>query len=663
MIRFALSPPLPLHDDENGQGYFARLGYFHAGVNAGKFCRYSTVDRFDFRSGRAPFIDAVAALSGVDLERIEANTLRQDGADVFHLRGQKLALPVVRRTFARFCPDCLRADIDGFSGIAEGASRLRWAWLLRPVVACPIHNVRLTELPAPDPVNAFDLPRLFAQHDVELADMTSTDALTPGPLQRYVVDRMSTGGAGGAWLDGQEIAPAVKACEMLGALIDGGPNAQVINHTEEEWARVGDVGFEVCSSGPDAIFDVFGRLRVAGGRTSGRAGPQAAYGFLFNWLNYTSKAQDSGPFRDILRNAICDNFAIGPGEVILGQEITQRRVHSVNSLSSVTGINRWRLYRVMRKLGMIPETAEDAAFNQWVFPAEEGERLVARITNSVHLNEVQHVVGCSKTQAEVLARNGLITSITPIADDQIGQTWGQFNRDDLEAFKDKVFQDTRYHTAESGDFVSLTVAARGKSSTAEIIKWQLERQLRGTRLLHGVQRLDHLRFDRNAILALVKERRGTDLNRVTLVARILGMSVKSVKKLMKAKGNGPRLLPAPAAAIVGQRGNAYVSTTEIERFLTEYITLALVARQVGRHPRSVLRELNLVCVVPVIDASSLGARIYRRDDVVSFLALKGTPPAVPIKNGKHAARAAVYGHKTVIPEENCGFGESDDVIL
>jgi len=646
MIRFPLSPPLPLHEDENGQGYFARLGYFHAGVSAGKFCRYSTVDRFDFRSGRAPFIEAVTALSGVELERIEANTLRQEAVDVFHLRGERLALPVVRRTIARFCPLCLRADTDDTSGIAEGATRLRWAWLLRPIVACPVHNVRLMDLPAPDPVNAFDLPRLFAQQDLQLADMTSTDVLAPGVLQRYVVGRMSDGAEGGVWLDSQDISPAVKSCQMLGALMVDGPNAQVINYTEEDWARVGDVGFEVCSSGRDAIFDFFGRLRVAGGRTSGRAGPQAAYGFVFNWLNYASRAQEAGLIIGVLRDAIVDNFAIGPGEVILGQEITQRRVHSVNSLSNETGINRWRLYRVMRKAGMIPETADDAAFNQWVFPADEGELLVARVVNSVHLNKVQHVLGCSKTQAEVLAQRGLITSITPIADDQIGQTWGQFNRDDLEAFKDEVFQDTRYHTAESDDFVSLTVAARGKSSTAEIIQWQLERQLRGTRLLHGVQRLDHLRFDRNAIVALVKDRRGTDLNRVTLVARILGISVKSVKKLMKGKGNGPRLLPAPASAIVDQRGNAYVSTTEIERFLTEYITLALVARQVGRHPTSVQRELKLACVVPVEDASSLGARIYRRVDVAAFIASQGMQPSVPTNIGEHAPVDAVFCNKT-----------------
>lgn len=212
---------------------------------------------------------------------------------------------------------------------------------------------------------------------------------------------------------------------------------------------------------------------MADGRTSGRARPQAAYGLVFNWLNHTSRAQDVGLIRDVLRDAMVDNFAIGPGAVILGQEITQQRVHSVNSLFNATGLNRWRLYRLMRKAGMISETDDAVAFNQWVFPAEAGERLVARVANCVPPNKVQHVLGCSKTQAEVLVQHRLITSVTPIADDHIGQTWGQFNRDDLEIFKDEVFQDTRYHASESEDFVSLTAAVTGKPSTVEILQWRL----------------------------------------------------------------------------------------------------------------------------------------------------------------------------------------------
>lgn len=69
---------------------------------------------------------------------------------------------------------------------------------------------------------------------------------------------------------------------------------------------------------------------------------------------------------------------------------------------------------------------------------------------------------------------------------------------------------------------------------------------------------------REAILSLAKDRRGSDLNRVTLVATILGISPKSVKKLLKAKRSGPRLSPAAASAIADLQGTAYVSTAEIE---------------------------------------------------------------------------------------------------
>jgi hypothetical protein len=450
---------------------------------------------------------------------------------------------------------------------------------------------------------------------------------------------------------------------MLGALIVEGPNAQVINYSEEDWARVGDVGFEVCSSGKDAILDLFGRLRVSGGRTSGRAGPQAAYGFVFNWLNYATRARDSGLFRDILRESIVENFAVGPGEVILGQEITQRRVHSVNSLSNATGINRWRLYRLMRKARMIPETADGAAFNQWVFPAEEGERLVARVENSVPLNKIQHVLGCSKTQAELIAQHGLITSVTPIADDEIGQTQGQFNLDDLAQFKDEVFRKTQDSVAETKDFVSLTAAVAGKSSTVEILQWYLSGQLCGTRLLKGIRRLDHLRFDRAAILSLAKDRRGPDLNRITVVAAILGIAPKSVKKMLENRMGGPWLSTASASATTGLQGKAYVSTAEIERFLAEYITLALIARQLGRHSTSVLRELQEVGIVPTIDAAYLGTRIYRRSDVASFLAARSTLPVGPPNSENHASSEAVSGIECAIFCNNSGFGESDDALL
>ena len=177
---------------------------------------------------------------------------------------------------------------------------------------------------------------------------------------------------------------------------------------------------------------------------------------------------------------------------------------------------------------------------------------------------------------------------------------------------EEVFRETQNSAAETESFVNLTVAAKGLSSTAEILQWHLGGQLAGTRLLHGIRRLDHLRFDIEMTKALAKDRRGSDLNRITVVATILGIEPDSVKKLLDNRMGGPRLSAASVSATSGLQGAAYVSTAEIERFLVEYTTLALVARQLGRHPTSVRRELKVAGILPAVDASSLGARIYRR---------------------------------------------------
>ncbi|MFN4153491.1 MAG: TniQ family protein [Paracoccaceae bacterium] len=563
------------------------------------------------------------------------------------------------RTFVRFCPHCLHDDAAFHPGTDDAARRFRWAWLLRPVVICPEHGVVLAELPAPDAVRAFDLPKLLVDHDFMLPEVPTSGEEKPGALQSYVMDRLVGRKNAAAWLDGQDVASGVKACEMLGALIDGGPEAQISGHTEVDWARVGDIGFQTCAQGPDAILGVLAEQRISSGRRSGRAGPQAAYGFLFNWLNYTRRSDGFGPLRQIVHDAIVENFAMDAGEVILGREVTQRRTHSVNSLVNATGINRFRLYRLMRKAGMIPETADKAAFNQWVFPAEKGERLIARIQNSVPLNQVQRILGCSKTQAEQVARQGLIKSVVPISEGQVGLTQGHFNRNDLASFMDDVMRAAVVWDAEEEGYVNLTAAARPRSSTVEILQWHMDDKLIGTRLLNGIQRLDHLRFELVAVRALVTARRGPDLNRLTSVAVILGIKIEAVKALIALPQGAPSLVQAPAELCSGLDGAAYVATAEIERFQAKYATIAMIARTVGLHARSVQRLLEGQNIQPVFDPVRLGARIYRRADIARFVAERGATDAGEKPGGK----GAVSGQKSAVYAQNGAFGEFYDVIL
>ncbi|WP_312531768.1 TniQ family protein [Paracoccus sp. (in: a-proteobacteria)] len=655
----ALTPRLPFNEDELAQGYFIRTGYFHAGVSLGAFCGFTQINRKDVRDGKKVFVDRLAGMSGQRVDVIAQNTLVARPNKTFHLRGEDLGISVIRRTEVRFCPQCLQEDIGYDSAINGGLLRFRWAWLLRPVMTCRQHGVMLAELREPDTVKAFDLPKLIADHEFKLERLTHPPAQAPGPLHTYVEARLWGKKDAVPWLDGQGIEPAVKSCEMLGALIEGGPNALIKAYTAEDWARVGDIGIKICSQGSDTIADVLGQLKIAAGRRSGRTGPQAAYGILFNWLNYMRGAEKFAPLRQVLRDAILDNFAIGHGEVILGEEVRERRVHSVNSFVTATGIKRFRLYRLMRKAGMIPETADEAAFNQWVFGAAEGEQLITRIQNSVPLNKVKEVLGCSKTQAEQLAQQGVIASIVPTAEGAVGLTQGYYNRDDLAEFMAEVFAKASSFDTEEDGYVDLTRAARPLSSTIEILRWQLDGKLPGTRLLRCAKRLDHLRFRQSEVLSLVAVRRGQDLCRFSSVAIALGIPISAVKKLASTDRGGPWLLQAPQEICVGFAGAAYVSMSEVERFQAAYATIAMISRTVGIHFRAVQKMLEERSILPAFDPGWLGTHVYLQADVEGFVVeFEGTNKAE-----KYAENRRTFGHNSSIFPKNDRFGESDATVL
>ncbi|WP_262386642.1 hypothetical protein [Roseobacter fucihabitans] len=197
----------------------------------------------------------------------------------------------------------------------------------------------------------------------------------------------------------------------------------------------------------------------------------------------------------------------------------------------------------------------------------------------------------------------------------VGLTRGNFNLDDLSDFLDGVCADTQVITDEADGFVDLTHAARGRSSTAEIIGWQVTGKLKETGLLKGFKRLDHLRFRLSEIRQLVDVSRWHDLHRLTAVAQILGTNLGAVKLLISGKRGGAWLAAALAKMTRGLPGSAYVSSTEIECFKERYTALGLVGRSFCLNHRKARTVVEANGVEPVIDPDWLGARVYLRADV------------------------------------------------
>ncbi|WP_157851833.1 TniQ family protein [Rhodobacter capsulatus] len=190
MTSATLFPVLQFHDDEVTQGFFARIGRFHADVDVGRFCRYTGLPHADFCDGTDAVLVTTAALTGLDLERLGYNLLRRLNDSRFLLRGETLAVTVLHRTTVRFCPQCLAEDRARNPRLGHGADRLRWSWLLRPVVSCPIHHKVLVECPEPDAVKAFDLTLLQARNEALLRRLPLAVDHLPGALQTYVVARL-----------------------------------------------------------------------------------------------------------------------------------------------------------------------------------------------------------------------------------------------------------------------------------------------------------------------------------------------------------------------------------------------------------------------------------------------------------------------------------------
>jgi hypothetical protein len=129
---------------------------------------------------------------------------------------------------------------------------------------------------------------------------------------------------------------------------------------------------------------------------------------MFHWLKKNKFGQEAEPMRDALREAIVNNFPIGPGETVLGKEIIERRVHNVNSLSDATGLSRFKVTQIARKVGLIPEGQQNGVANQWPIPAKRGEQLILRLSEMVPSWEIQKILSCTVTQADAIRAAKLI---------------------------------------------------------------------------------------------------------------------------------------------------------------------------------------------------------------------------------------------------------------
>lgn len=459
MTGSVLFPVLPYDPAETADSFARRLGQMHIGRDARRLLADLGIGHREWLSGERDAVTALATKAGVD-----TGALMQG---VFHrcqryreFRGEAWSADFVRAEGDRVCPECLREDARAPE---PWAIKGRIAWRLRAVYTCPVHGCALISS-APDgaPVEASVFSLTAAMSGPVPVSQT------PSPLETCIMRRLDGIPTGaGAWLDQQTIEQAARACEMLGATFSKGLHYHHKGLTDEDWREAGAVGYEIAREGPEAVTEALGQIASMSTSTAGQAGPKAAYGRLYEWLAYTTPVVDLGPIKHLLREHILNTMIVEPDEVLLGQRVEGRRLHSVHSLSVATGLHRKRLRKIMVQSGFASNDSWDTAANRLVFPAAEAERLCRDVAGSVCLNRLPEAIGCSRTQAESVFREGVIKSIVG-SDAGVGIAKLAFAQDDVTRFLSHL-ENLPVQAPAAGLIDVVSATKRTGRSTGEIL--------------------------------------------------------------------------------------------------------------------------------------------------------------------------------------------------
>ncbi len=330
-----------------------------------------------------------------------------DGRTAF--RGEVFITRAVRSRHVRGCPVCLREDAEARGGDPLAAMALRGDWQFREVSVCVRHGHPLVRL--------WEVEQAHLAHDVGhhlrsvapqiLAGGLDRPRLQPSPFDLWL-DRRLDDGHDDTWLAQLSIFAAATTCRLLGQellRLENGPT-----DTDDRAPRAAQAaGFAVASRGEAAIRSALDRLAAAASGYNDTAAK--AFGDLYAQLA-RGYAGDAGfdPFRRILRACILDTWPIAPGTEVLGEVLTERRLHSVRTVTDELGTLR-DLAVVLEDLGVL-EKDDLRPANRRVFDARRHAPLLREIAKLVGPRVLRPAMGASRDELEALIADGVIRPFT-----------------------------------------------------------------------------------------------------------------------------------------------------------------------------------------------------------------------------------------------------------
>lgn len=423
---------------------------------------------------------------GLPRNTFDAHALSLGHDGLFRLAGQEFPERHLSRSRLFACPQC----------IAEEGLHQKAQWQIAAIRVCLAHNCML--VPFQDRFRQQDAHDLVQLAQANLNGMKTIQADVPpdgsDSLAQYLTRRLN-GHEHEGWLASMPAYAAARSCELVGWVRTSGVRAHWRQASALERHVAGSVGYAMLSSGGAPFLDLLRGLRQTAAATE--FGFEVIYGSVFGFLK-SCEAEPYRAMRTVLRNHLMETAAFGAGEIILGEAVPRRVLHSVRSIGKEFAIDQRVVQRRVATLGLIGEEAANLPGDRILIDAEVHADTIAKLPELLerslakrHLNAKRNLT--SALHPSVIAP--FCAGLTP--DDDL------FLRSELDRhFKAWTSGATEVDGDEAG-FRSIAEAARrAASSPLEIFRLLAEGRL-------SQLRIDPRRVGVPAIMVNVSEVRET----------------------------------------------------------------------------------------------------------------------------------------------------------
>lgn len=602
--------PLPIRTDlrlgETPASYGARIAFLN-GTLLTDFCGNFGIDLIGLANGDFHPLSQLAMLGGVEANEMRRFSVCRLENKQYRIGGQLVETRWILRSTIRFCPQCITEDLADHG--EDGGPVGKAYWHMAFLRDCGKHHIPLMDLaPERDWGLQHDFTSRILRNRFDIQDeATVAQSIRPSDLGRYIEARV-VGKAFGGWLDGLELNAATYFCEMLGVLFEFGSDCKVQSLSRVQRNRAGHTGFKIAKQGPERICNALredlptpGLLEMA----QGHLGP------LYHWLNRSARQPEYQPVKDMIRDYILNNFPIGAGEIVLGEEVRTRRVHSLSTFQKDCNMSGYRVRAALVEHGFLSLDAETGFVNEpGIFSAPKSEPLMQQLNDGLTRLATSKKLNIPRGQFDAVCEAGLIQPIRGL-----GDITPHYSLKVADKLFSQMMRDAVPIEHFVQEMVDIPTACRKLvCGAAEIIQLLKDRKIRSLGKIENEHGYMSLRIDVSEVGPLLGGVGVTGYTKADL-KYLLGVNDPAIKYLIEAE----YILASKARNPRTRKVASVVEQHNLDLFLIKYAPVNELAALFNLHARTIITKLGKLGINKVEMPRGGVGSIYLREQALTAL--------------------------------------------